>query len=288
MSGDYRGSLSERRVAVDLRQRYLFATTCCAIFITGSRTLLRRTSFRAGWAQRRWRWGSAFVLVRRSYTSYEGGGEIRRIAGRKSPPTAVATAAPLSGPCAAAVRFTGDASSDPTATRSRSTGTRRRHRARVTANASTPMPRVTVYRHADRAGRARGECGRDVAHRRGQSAAAAVNRCTIDIRAVCCRPDHLAARERDRSRRWHTTGHEPLVARDPPSQHPHTSICGPDNGRDAGHTSPAPEDLAATTTSYLELELTATTVRARKGDQSESSAAARAGVVSRRSRPARL
>ena len=194
------------------------------------------------------------------YTSYAGGGQVRRIDyGSNRAPVARASATPGSGPAPLQVRLDATGSSDPDGdplTYEWDPG-----------DGTAPLPGIAIT-HTYQAGTFTARV--IVRDNRGGSATASVlinagNRApaatitspsptstfsvgqTITLTGSATDPDEGALPANRLS--WRVILHH--------NSHTHPYLA-PTTGNNVTFTAPAPEDLAATTTSYLEIELTAT------------------------------
>ncbi len=195
------------------------------------------------------------------YTTYAGGGQVRRIAQTSNrAPNAVGTATPTSGAAPLTVRFDASASTDPdgdplTFEWSFGDGTGPVNGALAThtyATAGSFMANVTV--RDGRGGSAAETFDIDAGNRAPTpviTAPTSANRFTvgqtITLTGTASDPDEGTLPST--SLVWTVLLHH--------NTHTHPYF-GPARGNNVTFTAPAPEDLAATGTSYLEIQLTAT------------------------------
>ena len=195
------------------------------------------------------------------YATYAGGGQIRRISHQpNASPRAVATASPLAGPTPLAVRFDGSASADPdgdalTHEWNFGDGSARVTGAIVSHTYSTAGRYTAVLTVRDaRGGSGTASVQIDAGNRPPQptitapasTATFSVGQ-TLTLQGSATDPEDGALPGSRLS--WRVTLHH--------GAHTHPFLA-PTSGSTVTIQAPAPEDLAATTTSYLEIELTAT------------------------------
>ena len=200
------------------------------------------------------------------YTSYNGGGQVRRIryvGAASEPPVAVATASPTAGPLPLTVAFDGSASADPDGgalTFDWNFGDGSAHATTATATHVYPAagPFTAVLTVRDPAGLVASDTVRidpdnsapmpTIQTPTAATTFAVNQKFTLRGAATDAEDGQLA----DDALSWEVFLHH--------DAHTHPFLLAK-VGNDIALTAPAPDDLTATTTSFLEIRLTATDVR---------------------------